>query len=224
MTKHEVKEYLTKIYQLPVKRVMTANFDGGCRKSAVVRDQADLVAETITCRQMETAPWEAKNGSSQEACVQACLRFIRAGQQSYLIRGKDYGLALGRVRSSSDYDPRDRPAPYHYTRMIQNARRFWLALCTRARTRTRCCTRSLQLSCCPRPRPSPSISPNREGFDAEAGAGPSILALQCAYFVFVGVLLFEPGLARSCASVSEAKFRPSEAEATSTRTVVLSCL
>mmetsp|Transcript_14222 Transcript_14222/g.16928 ORF Transcript_14222/g.16928 Transcript_14222/m.16928 type:complete len:98 (+) Transcript_14222:84-377(+) len=28
MTKHEVKEYLTKIYQLPVKRVMTANFAG----------------------------------------------------------------------------------------------------------------------------------------------------------------------------------------------------
>mmetsp|Transcript_45164 Transcript_45164/g.101981 ORF Transcript_45164/g.101981 Transcript_45164/m.101981 type:complete len:100 (-) Transcript_45164:176-475(-) len=27
MTKHEVKEYLTKIYDLPVKRVMTANFD-----------------------------------------------------------------------------------------------------------------------------------------------------------------------------------------------------
>ena len=28
MTKHEVKEYLTKIYSLPVKRVMTANFEG----------------------------------------------------------------------------------------------------------------------------------------------------------------------------------------------------
>ena len=28
MTKHEVREYLTKIYQLPVQRVMTANFAG----------------------------------------------------------------------------------------------------------------------------------------------------------------------------------------------------
>mmetsp|Transcript_24027 Transcript_24027/g.55275 ORF Transcript_24027/g.55275 Transcript_24027/m.55275 type:complete len:101 (-) Transcript_24027:46-348(-) len=27
MTKHEIKEYLTKIYDLPVQRVMTANFD-----------------------------------------------------------------------------------------------------------------------------------------------------------------------------------------------------
>ena len=28
MTKHEVKEYLTKIYELPVKNVTTANFAG----------------------------------------------------------------------------------------------------------------------------------------------------------------------------------------------------
>jgi len=28
MTKHEVKEHLTKIYDLPVQRVMTANFAG----------------------------------------------------------------------------------------------------------------------------------------------------------------------------------------------------
>jgi large subunit ribosomal protein L23 len=32
MTKHEVKEYLTKIYQLPVQRVMTANFAGRWRR------------------------------------------------------------------------------------------------------------------------------------------------------------------------------------------------
>eukprot|EP00591_Stephanopyxis_turris_P009044 CAMPEP_0195518102 /NCGR_PEP_ID=MMETSP0794_2-20130614/12256_1 /TAXON_ID=515487 /ORGANISM="Stephanopyxis turris, Strain CCMP 815" /LENGTH=65 /DNA_ID=CAMNT_0040647015 /DNA_START=254 /DNA_END=451 /DNA_ORIENTATION=+ len=28
MTKHEIKEYLTKIYNLPVKKVNTANYDG----------------------------------------------------------------------------------------------------------------------------------------------------------------------------------------------------
>ena len=37
MTKHEVKEYLTKIYNLPVQRVMTANFDGARRRDEAPR-------------------------------------------------------------------------------------------------------------------------------------------------------------------------------------------
>lgn len=36
MTKHEIKEYLTKIYNLPVKKVNTANF-AGKRKRAMGR-------------------------------------------------------------------------------------------------------------------------------------------------------------------------------------------
>lgn len=31
MTKHEIKEYLTKIYDLPVKKVNTMNYLGECR-------------------------------------------------------------------------------------------------------------------------------------------------------------------------------------------------
>lgn len=31
MTKHEITEYLTKIYDVDVTKVMTANFLGGCR-------------------------------------------------------------------------------------------------------------------------------------------------------------------------------------------------
>lgn len=38
MTKHEVKEHLTKIYDLPVQRVMTANFAGAYVVTCVPQD------------------------------------------------------------------------------------------------------------------------------------------------------------------------------------------
>ena len=37
MTKHEVKEYLTKVYDVPVKRVNTMNYDGKWKKAGVGR-------------------------------------------------------------------------------------------------------------------------------------------------------------------------------------------
>ena len=35
MTKHEIKEYLSKIYELPVKKVNTANYDGKTKRGSL---------------------------------------------------------------------------------------------------------------------------------------------------------------------------------------------